>query len=62
MGIGFEIMVEEEVAEEAISIAEKYGVEAYIIGRVEKGVPGQNKVIIKTDQGIFVYERKQGIA
>ncbi len=54
MGVGFEIIVEEEVAEEVLSIPEKFGIEARVIGRCEKSDEG-NKLTIKSELGKFRY-------
>ncbi|MCS7364434.1 MAG: AIR synthase-related protein, partial [archaeon GB-1867-035] len=58
MGIGFEIIVKEEYVDEVVSISEKYGVDAYVIGRVERSSFQSNEVIIKTPEGTFTYRGK----
>ncbi len=58
MGIGFEVLVDEEAVDEVINIAESYGVEAYVIGKVEKGTPNLNEVIVRSERGTFVYKRR----
>jgi len=55
MGVGFEIIVNSESAEEIIGISEGFGLEAKIIGRCEKS-DGKNKVTIKSRWGKFIYE------
>lgn len=54
MGIGFEIMVKPEVADDIISLSEKFGLEAKVIGACEKSSVG-NKLTIKSFYGVFRY-------
>jgi len=54
MGVGFEVIIDREVAEEALDVVESYGVEAKIIGRCEEG-RGRNTLTIKTPHGTFHY-------
>ncbi len=54
MGNGFDIIVEEIVAEEILSIPESFGVDAQIIGYCEKS-DGKNKVTIDSRFGKFEY-------
>jgi phosphoribosylformylglycinamidine cyclo-ligase len=54
MGIGFEIYVDPEVAEDVLSIPKSYDLEAQIIGRCEKS-KGNNRVKILTPWGRFLY-------
>lgn len=54
MGVGFEIVVEDQAADDTLSIVEGFGVEAEIIGKVEKG-PEHNQVSIESDFGRFTY-------
>ncbi len=54
MGTGFELIAREGAAEEILSLAEKLGVEAKIIGRCEKRKRG-NKVTIRSEFGEFEY-------
>lgn len=54
MGTGFEIVVKKEYAEEVLSISEKLGLEAKIIGRCEKS-DGRNKLKISSEFGKFEY-------
>jgi len=54
MGIGFEVIAEPEAAEDMQAIAERYGLEAKIIGRCEKS-DGKNKVTVKSPFGRFQY-------
>ncbi len=58
MGVGFEFIVDRECAEDVISICDRFGVDAYIIGRVEKGVAQYNELIIRSDYGDFAYRRR----
>ncbi|MDN3668740.1 AIR synthase-related protein [Echinicola jeungdonensis] len=54
MGHRMEVYLEEKYAEEIIDIAEQYGVDAQVIGRVEP-FDGK-KVTIKSDHGNFEYQ------
>lgn len=54
MGIGFEIIARQGVADEVISVAERFGVQASVVGRCLKSRSG-NKVIIKSRVGKFEY-------
>ena len=54
MGVGFEVILDNEAVEQAVSIADSFGVEAKEIGHVEPG-PAGNQVVIKSDLGKFVY-------
>jgi phosphoribosylformylglycinamidine cyclo-ligase len=54
MGTGFEIVTKPEIKEEILSISEKAGLEAKVIGRCEKS-DGKNKVTIKGPWGKFCY-------
>ena len=56
MGIGFEIITTRDSADDVINISEKYGVDAYIIGRVVEKTVGVNEVVIKSENGIFTYK------
>lgn len=55
MGIGFEVIVKKEFVDDVISISESYGVNAYVIGRVERGDFEFNELLIKSDVGAFIY-------
>lgn len=55
MGIGFEVVVGKGDTEGVISIAQKYGVDAQVIGRCEQS-PGGNAVKLKTGYGEFNYQ------
>lgn len=57
MGTGFEIIVDAEVAEEMLSIPERFGLEAKIIGRCEKS-KGKNRLTILSPWGKFHYPQK----
>ena len=54
MGTGFEIVVDKEVAEDILSIPEKEGLEAQIIGECEVA-KGPNQLTLKTPWGTFQY-------
>jgi len=54
MGVGFEVVASPEVADDIISLSEKYGLEARVIGRCEKNCEG-NKLTIKSRYGDFHY-------
>ncbi|MEM0358921.1 MAG: AIR synthase-related protein [Candidatus Hadarchaeales archaeon] len=54
MGVGFELVVDPEEAEEVIRISERFGLGAKVIGRCEKGKEG-NRVIVKSERGKFEY-------
>jgi phosphoribosylformylglycinamidine cyclo-ligase len=54
MGIGFEIIVEKGSEDEVLSISEKFGVEAQVIGYCEKSSIG-NSVVIESKFGKFMY-------
>lgn len=54
MGVGFEIIVEKGSEDEVLSISEKFGVEAQVIGHCEKSSDG-NSVVIDSKFGKFVY-------
>ncbi|MCW4020688.1 MAG: AIR synthase related protein [Candidatus Bathyarchaeota archaeon] len=55
MGMGLEIIVEPEVAEEILSVSEGFGLGAKIVGRCEKS-DGRNRVTVKSRWGNFRYE------
>lgn len=54
MGTGFEIVVDEEAAEDMLSIPEKEGLEAQIIGEC-KETKGNNQLTLETPWGFFQY-------
>lgn len=54
MGVGFEIMVKPEMADDIISLSEKFGLEAKVIGVCERSSEG-NKLTIKSFYGVFHY-------
>ena len=56
MGVGFEIIVRRGYADEVISVAEKYGIKAKVIGRCLKS-SGVNKLTLTTPYGKFLYSR-----
>lgn len=55
MGHRMEIYCEKEKAETLINISKKLGIEAKIIGKVEKSGEGKNKVTVKYKDEIFNY-------
>jgi len=55
MGVGFEIIADQDAAEDIISLSESFGVEAKIIGRCEKN-EGGNKLTLRSPFGNFQYE------
>ncbi|MBS7605261.1 MAG: AIR synthase related protein [Candidatus Bathyarchaeia archaeon] len=54
MGVGFEVITSPEVADDIISLSERYGLEAKVIGRCERSYEG-NKLTIKSLYGVFQY-------
>jgi len=54
MGVGFELVVDPEEAEEVVRVSEGFGLGASVIGRCERG-KGGNRVIIKSRWGKFEY-------
>jgi len=54
MGVGFEIVLEERAVDVALSVVESFGVEAKVIGEIERG-PARNQVLIESSFGNFVY-------
>lgn len=57
MGVGFEFIVDPEIADEAVGISKGFGIWAQEIGRCERLVD-QNVVTIKTKHGEFEYHRR----
>ncbi|MCL2144492.1 MAG: AIR synthase-related protein [Endomicrobia bacterium] len=55
MGHRMEVYCEKEKAENIINISQRFGVDAKVIGRVEKNEEGKNKVIVKYKDETFVY-------
>ncbi|HIE14320.1 TPA: phosphoribosylformylglycinamidine cyclo-ligase [Candidatus Bathyarchaeota archaeon] len=55
MGVGFEVIVRKEVVDEILSIPEKFGLKAQIIGGCERS-RDVNKVTIKSKYGKFEYQ------
>ncbi|MFQ6095608.1 MAG: AIR synthase related protein [Candidatus Bathyarchaeia archaeon] len=55
MGVGFEVIADQEAAEDILSIPESFGLEAKIIGRCERS-DGRNKLTIRSRFGSFRYE------
>jgi phosphoribosylformylglycinamidine cyclo-ligase len=54
MGTGFEVIVDEEVAEDILSVPDKEGLEAQIIGQCELS-KGNNQLTLETPWGTFQY-------
>lgn len=54
MGTGFEIIVDEEVAEDILSVPEKEGLETQIVGQCEL-TKGTNQLTLETFWGTFQY-------
>ncbi len=54
MGVGFEFIVDPDVAEDVLSVVEGYGVGASIIGMCEKS-NGENSLLINSSNGRFEY-------
>jgi phosphoribosylformylglycinamidine cyclo-ligase len=54
MGVGFEVILEQEAVDSVLSIAESFGVEAREMGYVESS-PDGNQVVIESSLGKFVY-------
>jgi phosphoribosylaminoimidazole (AIR) synthetase len=54
MGTGFEIIVDAEVAEDVLSIPEKEGLEAQIIGECKES-KGNSQLTLETPWGAFQY-------
>ena len=55
MDTGSKVKLIQEFAEEIVAISRKYGVDARIIGRVEKS--SSPEVILVTENGEFSYEK-----
>jgi len=55
MGHRMEIYADEKTATQIISISESFGVDAQIIGRVEKSIDKKNKLTIKSSHGEYIY-------
>lgn len=58
MGVGFELIVHPEVVDEVISISERFGVGAQVIGRCEDGEAG-NALTIESRHGRFHYTQNR---
>lgn len=54
MGVGFEIVLEKEAVDGALSIVESFGLQAKIVGEIEPG-PAGNQVLIDSNFGKFAY-------
>jgi phosphoribosylformylglycinamidine cyclo-ligase len=57
MGTGFEIIVDTEAAEDVLSIPERFGLEAKVVGRCEKS-KGENRLTIFSPWGKFHYPQE----
>ncbi|MEM2922600.1 MAG: AIR synthase-related protein, partial [Candidatus Bathyarchaeia archaeon] len=57
MGVGYELIVKREVAEDIIGIAESFNLGACVIGRCERS-RGPNKLTVRSKHGTFVYTRR----
>ena len=55
MGVGFEMIVKPEAADDVINLSEKFDLEAKVIGRCERS-DGENKLTIKSKYGNFQYQ------
>jgi len=53
MGHRMELYVPEELAADIITISESFGVDAQIVGRVEKG---EKMLSIRSEYGEFIYK------
>lgn len=56
MGIGIEVIVDKEAADDVLSVPERFGLGAQIIGRCEKSMEG-NKLTIHSPFGKFHYRQ-----
>ena len=57
MGHRMEIYTDSETAAKVIEISRKYGVEARILGRVERSADGVSRVDLTSEHGHFIYEK-----
>lgn len=57
MGHRMEIYTDGETASKVIEISEKYGVDARILGHVEKSADGVSRVDLTSEHGHFIYEK-----
>mgnify|MGYP004446914595 FL=1 len=57
MGHRLEFYVAPELAGEIVSIAERCGIEARVLGCVEKAPDGISSVIVKSQYGTFTYRK-----
>jgi phosphoribosylformylglycinamidine cyclo-ligase len=55
MGVGFEFVVDPDCVDDVLSVVERFGLGAQVIGRCEKS-RGANALEIKSSQGQFAYE------
>ncbi len=55
MGHRMEIYTDEKTAKELISLSRSFGVDAQVIGRVEKSADKKNKLTIRSKHGEFIY-------
>ena len=57
MGHRLEFYVPSSIANDIINISEKYGVEAKIIGKVEKSNGDKAEVVISGKNGVYTYTK-----
>lgn len=57
MGHRMEIYTDSETAAKVIEISRKYGVDARILGRVERSADGVSRVDLTSEHGHFIYEK-----
>ena len=55
MGHRMEIYTDPKTAEKIIAISKSFGVDAQIVGRVERSADKQNKLTIKSEHGEYIY-------
>mmetsp|Transcript_24184 Transcript_24184/g.42781 ORF Transcript_24184/g.42781 Transcript_24184/m.42781 type:complete len:400 (-) Transcript_24184:40-1239(-) len=56
MGHRMELYVPKELAASVIEVSKSFGVDAKIVGRVERSKTGKKHLTIKTDKGLFEYD------
>lgn len=49
MGIGLVIIIDPMLLDDILRICDKYGIKSYILGRVERGFGGTNRLVVKSD-------------
>ena len=55
MGIGFEFIVDPSAVDDVVEVSRSFGVDAQVIGSIEKG-KAKNTLVIETKFGKFVYD------